>query len=455
MGDGNKTSEYLSRRREEIQSAAYDPKIQEAILAFLDAYNPDSLRLKPPIQQGKDRREQTLSTSSRLSYASTLHRTAKHINLCDCSVSELNRFADKRLRGDHETVDADGLSQNTIHQNQVAWRAFYRFHANHPDGHGVNVDPDDIVLVDRDETKVDERDMFDPDEIEAMRRACANRRDRALLEMLIYTGQRHNALRMLTLRDVRPNEGESGKLYIPEGEGMKGAEGKRPLLGAQKAAREWKRSHPTGDPDDAFFTHTYDWSGHDSIEPGDHLSKQAFGRITKRIADRAGVDKPSNPHQFRHYFVTMAISQHGMSMDTVRHLIGHKAGSRELERTYQHLVDEDYIENAELDAGIRDEKTESLTPATCPQCDEPLEPHYDVCPSCRMVFSPKADTARDEAESQIAEHALTATETEEQEAVREVMEKLDDPEVIGQIARLLEERDVDSVSEASSNGGDL
>lgn len=448
---GNKTTEYLQRRRKEIQSADYDSAIQDAIIDFLDAYNPDSLRLEPPIQQGNDRREQTLSPSSRLSYASTLHRTATHVNLVDAPAAALNRFADQRLRGDHETVDADGLSQNTIHQNQVAWRAFYRFHQNHPDGHNVTADPDDIVLVDRSETTVDERDMFDPDEIEAMRRACQNRRDRALLEMLIYTGQRHNALRMLTCRDVRPNEGESGKLYIPEGEGMKGADGKRPLLGAQKAAREWKRSHPTGNPSDAFFTHTYDWSGHDTIEPGDHLSKQAFGRITKRIADRANVDKPANPHQFRHYFVTMAISKHGMSMDTVRHLIGHNAGSRELERTYQHLVDEDYIENAELDTGIRTERNESLTPATCPRCDEPLEPHYDVCPSCRMIFSPKADTAREEAESQIAEEALQATDEREQKQAKELMEMLDDPEVIGQLARALEEHDAESFDDALSS----
>ncbi|TKX52601.1 hypothetical protein EXE42_15925 [Halorubrum sp. SP3] len=147
----------------------------------------------------------------------------------------------------------------------------------------------------------------------------------------------------------------------------------------------------------------------------------------------------------------MAISKHGMSMDTVRHLIGHQAGSRELERTYQHLVDEDYIENAELDVGIRDEREESLTPATCPQCDEPLEPHYDVCPSCRMVFSPKADTARDEAESQIAEGALHATDERAQKEVQELMDVLDDPEVIGQLARALEELGGDSFEDALSS----
>ena len=452
MTSGNKTTEYLQRRRDEIDAAEYSQATKDAIIDFLDAFNPDVLHVEPPILQGKDRREQTLSASSRLSYASTLHRTAKQldVDLVDVRARELNRFANERLTGEHESVKNDGLAQNTVHQNQVAWRAFARFHANHPDGADLNVDPDDIILVDRDETKVDERDMFDAEEIEAMRNACQNNRDRAILEMLIYTGQRHNALRMLRLRDVQPDEGESGKLYIPETDGMKGAEGKRPLLGAEKAAREWKRSHPTGDPDDAFFTHIYDWSGHDDIEPGDFLSKQAFGRITKRIAKRAGVNKPSNPHQFRHYFVTMAISKHGMSMDTVRHLIGHNAGSRELERTYQHLVDEDYIENAEIDMDIRDEREQSLTPAKCPQCDEPLEPHYRQCPSCTMVFSPKVETVREQADAAKADEALEATSEQSQADAKTIMELLDDPEVIGQLARALEERDADSVADAVS-----
>mgnify|MGYP000090653484 CR=1 FL=1 len=452
MTSANKTTEYLQRRRSEIQDADYSEATKTAIIDFLDAFDPDSLRLEPPILQGKDRREQTLSGSSRLSYASTLHRTAKQLDtsLVHAHARELNRLANERLTGEHESVKDSGLAQNTVHQNQVAWRAFARFHQNHPDGADLNVDPDEIILVDRDDTKVDERDMFDPEEIEAMRAACQNQRDRALLEMLIYTGQRHNALRMLRLRDVQPDEGESGKLYIPDSEGMKGADGKRPLLGAEKAAREWKRSHPTGDPDDAFFTHIYDWSGHDDIEPGNFLSKQAFGRITKRIAKRAGVEKPANPHQFRHYFVTMAISNHGMSMDTVRHLIGHNPGSRELERTYQHLVDEDYIENAEIDMGISDERNESLTPAKCPQCDEPLEPHYRQCPACPMVFSPKVESVREQADTTKADEALEATSPQAQADAETVMELLDDPEVIGQLARALEERDADSVSDATS-----
>lgn len=451
----SKNARLLTNRRDDIKHADYDDADASAILKFLDAYNADALTTKPPIKQSKDRREDTLSTSSRLSYASTLHRTAQWLDaeqttLLDARARHLNEIAQGRLNGTHPSVDSSGVSQNTVHQNQIAWRSFYQFHRHHPDGAAVTLDPEGIVLADRDTDSVDERDMFSPDEIQEMREACQNKRDRAVLELLIYTGQRHNALRMLRVRDVRPSEGESGMLYLPDiDEGLKGADGKRPLLGAQKACEEWLDAHPTGDPEDAFITHVYEWSGHDAIQPGDHLSRDSFGRIPKRLAQRAGVDKRAHPHQFRHYFVTMAVKEHGMSFDTVRHLIGHAESSRELERTYQHLVDDDYIENAELDMGIRDERDESLTPSQCFTCNEPLQPSHTYCPNCGRAYGPDAEQLDDEIETTTTEAAFHADDEAEKAAVRQFIDGLkENPELKNQLLAAVEESDADSLEEA-------
>jgi len=476
----NKTTEYYQNRLSDIREAEYDQDVRAALLDFLLAYDPDSFRLQPPILQGNDSREEPLNTSSRLAYASTLHRTAQWLEASDDSVSrhgnddsekrvvdanthdvdslttatasDLNRVADGRLNGRHHSVDADGVSVNTVHQNQIAWRSFARFHRDHPDGVDLPLNPDDIVLVEQHSNSVDERDMFDSEEFRALRDHCTNDRDRAMLELLIYTGQRHNALRMLKYRDVQPDEGESGKLYLPDiEEGLKGAEGKRPLLGAQQACRQWKRSHPTQNGDDAFLTHIYEWDNHDGIEPGDHLSTQQFGEIPKRIASRADVEKPCNPHNFRHYFVTMAVSKHGMSMDTVRHLIGHAADSRELERTYQHLVDEDHIENAELDMGIRDQREESLTPAQCFTCEEPLEPSWSACPNCGRQYGPDAANVSDTIENRKGEGALAATDEQTQRDVQTVMSVLDDEQKMAQLVALVNRLDADDPEDAAES----
>jgi integrase len=438
----SKTETYLDNRRDDIQSApedgAYRQPISDAILDFLDAYCPERSVLQPPTIQGE--RDNTLSVSSRLAYASTLHRTAIHLDLIDCDARDLNRFADARRHGEHPTVD-EGISANTVHQNQTAWRKFYRFHDAHSEGIEMEADWASIHLCDRDNNVVDERDMFEPEEIEAMRNSCQNKRDRAMLEMLIFTGQRHNALRRLKYRDVRPDKGESGIIYLPDEEGLKGAEGKRPLLAAQKHVREWRKAHPTKDPDDAFFTQVYDWSGHDSIEAGDHLSRDAFTSTMKRIGERAGVEKPTNPHQFRHYFVTMAASKHGLAFDTIRHLLGHAPDSRELERTYQHLTDDDHIESAEVGMDITEEHEESLTPATCPTCGEPTQSSWSVCPNCEQTLTPDAHAVTNEIQQATTQDAMEDLDDAERHDLQELHRLLDDGELINQLVALAQFQD--------------
>lgn len=452
-----KSALILKQRREDIETASYPTENKHAITLFLDAYDDNVLTVDPPVKANRDTREQTHSTSTQVAYASTLHRTAQWLaevdtTLLSCTARDLNQIAQGRLNGTHHSVSSDGITQNTVHQNQVAWRSFYQFHDHHHRGFETAVDAGKIILAERDNNSVDERDIFDAEDIQAMREACRNKRDRAVLELLVYTGQRHNALRLLTVKDVRPEEGESGMLYLPDIEyGLKGADGKRPLLGAQKACREWKQAHPTGEPDDAFITHVYEWSGRD-IDPGDHLSRDGFGRIPKRIAKRAGVDKPANPHAFRHYFTTMAVAEHGMSFDTVRHLIGHAEGTRELERTYQHLVDDDYIEDAEFNMGIRDEKEASLTPSVCFTCNEPLKPSMKYCPNCGQQYGPEADDLEGEIETLTTEAAFDATTADRKQVVKTFIDGLkNDPELKNQLLALMDDVDADSVEDADGS----
>jgi integrase len=442
----SKTELYLRNRRDDIRTApedgAYRQAVSDAILDFLDAYDPERSILQPPVIRGE--RDDTLAVSSRLAYASTLHRTACHLDLLDASARTFNRFADARRTGTHEAVDEDGISANTLHQNQTAWRKFVRFHDSHDEGVDVQADWASIHLCDRDSNVVDERDMFDSGEIQAMRDACRNKRDRALLEMLIYTGQRHNALRKLTVSDVRPDKGESGVIYLPDEAGLKGATGKRPLLAAQKHVRAWRRAHPTGDPDDAFFTHVYDWNGSEDIEPGDRLSRDAFGGILRRIGERADVDKPTNPHQFRHYFVTMAASKHDLSFDTIRHLLGHAPDSRELERTYQHLTDEDHIETAEVDMGLAERDEDSLTPPQCPTCGEPTQPTWAVCPECEQTLTPDAHAIKEELQQATTQDALDAKSATERADLQQLHDLISDPELLNKLIAIAQTVDADS-----------
>ena len=152
----------------------------------------------------------------------------------------------------------------------------------------------------------------------------------------------------------------------------------------------------------------------------------------RKIADRAGVDKPPNPHNFRHYFVTTCKRDYGMDDATIKHLIGHGQGSRIMETTYQHLNDEDHIEAAEVAAGIREEEDESpLTPQVCPTCAEQLDPGAKACPGCGTVFAPNAKTVEDEIQDDMKQSykQTDPEDTDTQEKLDTLDNLLDDPEV--------------------------
>jgi len=78
--------------------------------------------------------------------------------------------------------------------------------------------------------------MYTEDEVQALREAVDNARDRCMLELFLNTGQRIRAIQTLRVKDVDPEDGTTGSYYLnTDAEGLKGAAqngSKRPLLGA-------------------------------------------------------------------------------------------------------------------------------------------------------------------------------------------------------------------------------
>jgi integrase len=307
--------------------------------------------------------------------------------LTETTVNTLNTLTQSFSEGTHPDVKDSGLSKNTLIQLQSALRKFYRYHDD------LEVDDQEIVIFRRPTTSVDDRDMFSREEIEAMRDEIDNPRDRCLFELFVNTGQRVRAIQTLRIKDV---DVENGVFYLNTDEnGLKGADKngqKRPLLGAKRAVHDWLQFHPTGDPDDFLITAL---ASSNVMPKGKKLHQTTINKILKDIADEAGVNKEVHAHQFRHFFVTVAKRDYGLDNDTIKHLIGHAADSKIMETTYAHLTDDDYIQNAEVGAGIREpEEPETLTPDICPTCDTQLDPEAKACSACGTVFAPDAQSAQ-------------------------------------------------------------
>ncbi|PSQ29908.1 integrase [Halobacteriales archaeon SW_8_65_20] len=408
--------------RERIKN---DPDVSDTeeklILEFLHAN--DSRRDTHQMPDGKVKSDGTLAR-----YARGVGRVARDLepDLTEATTYDINSLMDDYLNGNVEGIKDEGLANSSVRNFQGPMRRFYLYHDD------LGVDREEIHFADQDESPVDERDMFSKEDVQALREEAKRRgsRDACLVDLLLYTGQRRSAILNLRLKDVKPEE---DIFHLNEDDGdLKGANGKRPLLGANEAVRDWKRQHPTQDSADYLITHKHDQSNRDGVRPGDKLAPSTVYRQLKRIGKAAGVDKPVNAHNFRHYFVTVCKRDYGMDNDTIKHLIGHEPDSKVMERTYAHLTDEDHIEAAEVAQGLRDPDEESpLTPPVCDRCGEPLESDWKSCPYCGFVYAPDAQEAQEQVNDDVnKEYRQSGPEnTETHETVDAIERALDDPEV--------------------------
>lgn len=393
----------------------------EATLEFLDAKDPENVRVSNHIDDG------TKSDSTLARYANLLKRTAHvaEFELTDADADDINGFIDDLRSGEADGVKDDGLSDGTVKTFQSTYRRFYEYHAD------IGVEKTDIVMFTNTDSPVDERDLYTKEEIGEIRDAASHPRDKCLVDLLLYTGQRLSAILNLRIKDVDTDE---GVFYLNGDAGeLKGASGKRPLLYAEKGVRDWVRQHPVKDDREAhLITHKYDWKNK-PYEAGERLDNSTVYRQLQRIGEAAGVDKPMNAHNFRHTFVTVCKRDYGMDNDTIKRLIGHRPDSQIMETTYAHLTDDDVIAAAERATDLRDDEPDSpLTPDVCDNCGEPVtRDNAKACDACGIVFTPDAQTAKDNVESDLKTDYRNTDPADE-----ETMEKLDtldamldDPEV--------------------------
>lgn len=314
------------------------------------------------------------------------------------------------------------LGDQSLSQYQSAVKAFYRW----SDGHGV--DAEEIAVSTASDPAVDVDKVLTTEEFHQLREAAAGPRERAIIDLLGFTGQRLRVIQTLRVQDVKPEEGRTGRYRINESaEGLKGADkamARRPLLGAKAAVREWLGYHPTGEPEDYLIT-TLPTSSRG--EPGSMVAQNTVRRAVKQAAEKAGIEKPVNPHAFRHFFATVAYRDYNMAPSTIRRLLGHGPNSRIMETTYRHLGDDDIMDDAEEnfpgadDGEDVDEAENPMTPPVCPTCARALDGHTK-CPRCGERFGP--DTDADPLEDQLGQ-ALGTLAREDPDLAHRLIEAAD------------------------------
>lgn len=412
----------LGRLQKAVDDGDVTEQDAEAIRELLDALDAENPAYVFRVNGGTE----TKAASTIRNYCQRLRLAAGTVDgsLFDETTDSINQLMGSFASGEHPVAPTDGYANNTLGQYQSALKAFYRYYDEH------DVDPEEIPVAAGDESPIDERDMFTVEEVQAMRDVIEEPRLRCLFEMLCYTGQRLRVIQTLRIKDVDPQE---GVFWLnTDAEGLKGASGKRPLLGSSEYVYQWLDYHPTGEPDDYLFTPTMTSNG---AVPGDMMSQSTIRYHLRKIAEKAGVDKAVHPHVFRHYFTTIAKRDYGMDDAHIKRLRGDSPGSNVMETTYQHLTDEDSIEHAKAKHEGREPDTESpLTPKVCPTCKSQLEPDAKACGRCGAVFTPDAQEAKRQAEEDMWESKGEETTEDQTEALNKLKSLLDEhPELVAEL----------------------
>ncbi|MBX0346610.1 site-specific integrase [Haloarcula pellucida] len=372
-------------------------------------------------------RDGDLAVSSLAQYAGRLRVLGERsdIPLVDLSLDDVRELFFE-LRNDPDAGRGGPPSESTVYNYQAALAAF----ANHREDKWVeDFDPDKPA---QQQKTVNEDDMLTQDEVAALVDACKRPRNQAIVEFLADTGVRLTLAGSLRVKDV-DLDGERAT-YTPNRNaiGLKGAEIKPyPIIDSKASLRVYLRhSHPRPDEPEAALFHSFEGFG-DVTEDDGALSPERFRSVLRSVADDAGIDKPVNPHNFRHTAVTR-MWREGWGKQEIQHRVQWSLDTNMWQR-YVHVTAEQMNEEIFAEAGVvEDDDSLSKERTTCGNCRETIPAHADYCSWCGEPNSREARETKDSAVGSLADGLAELDDAGRRQFVAELLQEIEaDPSQLG------------------------
>lgn len=220
-------------------------------------------------------------------------------------------------------------------------------------------------------------DILTEEEVKKLITTATNPRDKALIAILYETGTRIAELLTIKIKSITFHNVGASIL-------VGGKTGQRRLLIVPSTSylRDWINKHPDKYNPDALV-----WIKSDCGQ----LGYQRVRLIIQRIANKAGIKKRVNPHNFRHTRATI-LSKH-FSDAEMKSYFGWTQSSK-MASIYVHLSGKDIDETYKRIYGIQD--TEQVTqnplkPITCIRCQEINPPTNTYCYKCGQSLNLQRD----------------------------------------------------------------
>jgi integrase len=282
-------------------------------------------------------------------------------------------------------------------------------------------------------------DLLTREDIEALKDACRNDRDRAFIAMLYETGARIGELIDLSVGDIEDHK--HGRKVVIDG---KTGPRRLPLLEATPAINDWLNDHPDPTPDAPLWCKlrspekvSYHYIRQKLlVRAGERAAKynpEEFASDPDAVADpEVSVEfyKPLNPHHFRHSRASHLANE--FTEAQLCEWFGWVQGS-DVPAKYVHLSGRD-IDNAYGQLhGIEPEDAEDSGPtiAECWRCEEINEADDRFCSRCGAALDEDAaETFEDQVEGDIKQsYREVDPEDPKAEKLDTLDNLLDDPEV--------------------------
>jgi hypothetical protein len=215
--------------------------------------------------------------------------------------------------------------------------------------------------------------------------------------MLYETGARIGELIDLTVGDIEDRQ--HGKKVVIDGKtGMR----RLPLVESVPHLNKWLNQHPNPDKDNPL------WCKIQQGGPDDRLGYQYIcKKILKRKASDAGIEKPVNPHHYRHSRASELAKE--LKEAQLCQWFGWVQGS-DVPAKYVHLSGRDLDQDYDAIHGLSDPEEDDNGPDVieCWRCQELNEPKARFCSRCGAPLNDETQQAQAEVQQDIgAAKALT------------------------------------------------
>lgn len=238
-----------------------------------------------------------LKDTSLTGYVNEARRLQEYVGkgFCDITTADMKDY--------FATIVAERHIQATTLQSRIRYiSSFYDFLVNEE---YIDRDPTDKIERVMVEKKI--KKAFTDADIEALRNACTNKRDRAFIEFLYSTGTRITEALSLNVKDVNFSEGE----VLVFGKGHK-----ERIVYLSDVASKYLQEYLEdryAQPDEPLFTH---------IVNHQRMTARGAQVLLKEIGENAGVENV-HPHRFRRTMATHLLDR-GMPIEQIKEILGHE-----------------------------------------------------------------------------------------------------------------------------------